>query len=381
MTALGNGNDFENIFEVDLLLEDMLFKELWLGGDMLMPCLGHGGAGPGAEQSCYVNETKICEAMVIHAPMDMALCEGIDGPIGNCMAALSPEQTLFTVTMTCAQGQTAVPLPKTEAERIEFDTGATSAMIPGTLHPQSMHPYVLTAMADQQMTVTIQKNENALAVLSIWGADGTVLISDHAGASTWIGVLPATQDYYIDVISQDAGILDYHLEISVPPLPQPTTSEVFPKEEPFEFGYMQAIVGWGVPPMLPPAFPAEAGLPPVLPSAITTELGIYVFILEYGADCLGAGACHYGVIGGMENSTTVIDHFNTYYPFEAERAEQVELANGITGYFIESVCGANCSDATIWWIYDGYQYMLGLKAGPRETLIGLANGAITNSVP
>ena len=381
MTALGNGNDFENIFEVDLLLEDMLFRQLWLGGDMLIPCLGHGGAGPGAEQSCYVDGAKVCETMIIHAPMDMALCEGIDVPIGNCTAALLPEQTLFTVTMTCAEGQMAVPPPTTDAERIAFDAGATSAMIQGTLPPQSTHPYVLTAMESQQMTVTIHKTENVLAVLSIWGADGTVLISDHAGASTWTGVLPATQDYYIDVISQDAVGFDYHLEVSVPPLAQPTTSEVFPKVEPFEFGYMQAIVGWGVPPMLPPAFPAEAGLPPVLPSAITTELGVYVFILEYGADCQGAGACHYGVIGGMENTTGTIDHFNTYYPFEAERAEQVELVNGITGYFVESICGANCSDATIWWIYDGYQYMLGLKGGPRETLIGLANGAITNSIP
>jgi hypothetical protein len=381
MTALGNGNDFADMWEPGNAIEHMMLTQHWSGGDMLMPCLGHGGGGPAAEQLCFVDGAKICEAMVTVRPENMDLCEGIDGPIGNCLAALSPEQQLFTITLTCAEGQVAVPLPKTEPERITFGAGATSAMIPATLYPESIHPYVLTAMENQQMTVTIHKSEYAVAVLSIWGADGMVLISDHAGADTWTGVLPATQDYYIDVISQDAGLFDYHLEVSVPPLAQPTTSDVFPKVEPFEFGYMQAIVGWGVPPMLPPAFPAEAGLPPVLPSAITTELGIYVFILEYGADCQGAGACHYGVIGGMENSTGVIQHFNTYYPFEAERAEQVELANGITGYFVESQCGASCSDATIWWLYDGYQYMLGLKAGSRDTLIGLASGAITNSVP
>ncbi len=381
MTSLANGNDFENAYAVDLLLEDMLFRRLWLNDDLLTPCLGSGGAGPNAEQSCYVNGAKTCEVMIIYAPLDMALCEGIEGPIGNCMAVLTPEQRVFTIMLTCAEGQMAAPLPKTEPERITFEAGATSAMVQATLYSNAIHPYVLTAMADQQMTVTIHKNEYAVAVFSIWGADGTVLISDHAGASTWTGVLPVTQDYYIDVISQDAGVFDYTLEVIVQPLGSASASQVFPQVEPFEFGYMQSIAGWGVPLMLPPAFPAGEGLPAVLPSPITAEMGKYVFILEYGSDCLGAGACHYGVIGGMENTTGTIQHFNTYYPFEAERAEQVELANGITGYFVESTCGANCNDATIWWLYGGYQYMLGLKAGPRETLIGLADGAILNSVP
>jgi hypothetical protein len=45
------------------------------------------------------------------------------------------------------------------------------------------------------------------------------------------------------------------------------------------------------------------------------------------------------------------------------------------------VCGANCDDARLWWIYDGYEYMLGLKAGRYEDVVALANAAIVNSVP
>ncbi len=38
-------------------------------------------------------------------------------------------------------------------------------------------------------------------ILIVYGADGTVLQSDHAGSATFSGVLPSTQDYLIDVRS------------------------------------------------------------------------------------------------------------------------------------------------------------------------------------
>jgi hypothetical protein len=381
MTVAGDGNKFKGIFDAFDSIQHMMLTQGWWGGDTLTPCLGHGGAGPNAKQSCYVNETKICEAMVTFSPIDMQLCEGIEGPIGVCMAELTPEQQIYKIALTCAQGTMTVPLPKTEPERIEFAAGATSAQVTSTIHPYGLHPYVLTAMEGQQMTVTLHKNENAVAALSIWGLDGTVLISDHAGATFWSGLLPATQDYYIDVISQDPGIFDYTLEISIPPAQSAPNTQVFPKVEPFPFGYMQSIVGFTVPPMLPPEFSTEAGLPEIVPFPITTEMGKYLFSLEYGSDCMGAGACHYGAIGGMQTTSPTPTHFNTYYPFESERAEQVTLAYDITGYFVDYTCGANCNDATVWWIYNGYQYMIGLKAGPRDQVIALANAAITNSIP
>lgn len=46
----------------------------------------------------------------------------------------------------------------------------------------------------------------------------------------------------------------------------------------------------------------------------------------------------------------------------------ITLTYGIQGYFVPSVCGANCSDALVFWIYDGYQYMLGLKSGAQSDL-------------
>jgi hypothetical protein len=283
----------------------------------------------------------------------------IPGPSQECIATLT--------------------LPKTEPTRIEFPAGATSTKISDSLGPHGLGQYVLYAMQDQVMTVNLYPTRPA--VLVIWGVDGTVLVSDHAGATSWSGNLPSTQNYYIDVRSITGETQNYTLGISIPPSKAVTNDQVFPKIEPFSFGLMQPIVAMGVPPMLPPEFPTQAGQPEIVPNGITMENGKYVFILEYGTDCQGAGVCHYGVMAGMANASSTIEHYNTYYPFEAERAEQVPLANGITGYFVEAQCGANCSDATIWWLYGGYQYMLGLKAGPKDMVVALANAAILNSIP
>ena len=57
------------------------------------------------------------------------------------------------------------------------------------------------------------------AILAVWGADGDVLLSDHAEASTFQGVLPATQDYYILVKGRPDGRTSYTMTITVPPLP------------------------------------------------------------------------------------------------------------------------------------------------------------------
>jgi hypothetical protein len=55
--------------------------------------------------------------------------------------------------------------------------------------------------------------------LAVWGADGTVLLSDHAGATEWQGELPATQNYYIGLSGAAAQTL-YRLSVSIPPLGQ-----------------------------------------------------------------------------------------------------------------------------------------------------------------
>ena len=65
--------------------------------------------------------------------------------------------------------------------------------------------------------VTPGTADNPDAVLVIWGADGTVLMSDHAGATAWSGPLPSTQDYYIEVVSVVQDPVSFTLDVTIPP--------------------------------------------------------------------------------------------------------------------------------------------------------------------
>jgi hypothetical protein len=104
-----------------------------------------------------------------------------------------------------------------EAKRIQFAPGAISAQVQGSLAVGESDRYVLSATAAQEMTVNLSDSSAGVsAILIIWGADGTVLISDHADATIWVGEIPFTQDYYIAVRSVIQAPVDYTLEVIIP---------------------------------------------------------------------------------------------------------------------------------------------------------------------
>ena len=297
----------------------------------------------------------------------------------------SPDGRFAAIAGATQECLAAIPAPKTEPARIQFAPGAISAQVTDSLVPGELHPYVLGAMAGQEMTVNLDTSAGGMpvvgsAILVIWGLDGTVLISDHADAVAWQGELPVTQDYYVDVRSVDQTRVDYTLEVIIPPATDSAEEQGLPRVIAPEFQpFVQALVLTGVPPILPPEFPVGEGLPPIFPYIYTTDEGEYELSLDFGQDCQGAGACHYGSLTGKRVAVSVPVGTRSF-PFEAERAFMVTLTQGIPGYFVESVCGANCSDALVFWIYGEYQYMLGIKSGSQSDVINLANAAIENSL-
>jgi hypothetical protein len=54
------------------------------------------------------------------------------------------------------------------------------------------------------------------AILIVWGADGTVLLTDHAEVSSFQGVLPTTQDYFIKVQGRPDRSTTYSITVSIP---------------------------------------------------------------------------------------------------------------------------------------------------------------------
>jgi len=90
------------------------------------------------------------------------------------------------------------------ATRIRFQPGATSATVSGQLAPRQTHEYVLRASAGQVMQVVLWPSEGAN--LLIWGADGTPLKRWPEEEVGWQGILPKTQDYYIQVVALDQAV-------------------------------------------------------------------------------------------------------------------------------------------------------------------------------
>ncbi|MCP4539008.1 MAG: hypothetical protein GY832_17875 [Chloroflexi bacterium] len=341
----------------------------------------YAGGGAGGMLFGYRKENGLCILVVSIEPADNELCSQ-DEPLVVCMDRLTPEQKRYTVDLNCAQDPTweTVTLPKAEPARIEFAPGAISAQVMDNLAAGGLHQYVLNAAVGQEMTVNLVAGSESVTLI-IWGLDGTVLARTILAQPVWVGVLPLTQDYFIDIQSVAQEAVDYVLEVTIPSAADTGAISGLPRVVPPEFQpYMQSLVDAGVPPMLPPEFPVEQGLLVIYPYLFTVDVGEYELSLDYGEDCQGAGACHYGSMSGKQVDSSEPMGTRTF-PFDIGRARTVALANGITGYFSEAVCMANCNDATVYWIYNGYQYMVGLKAGPEANVVALANAAILNFEP
>ncbi len=130
--------------------------------------------------------------------------------------------------------------PTQEPQRIEFAAGATSAAESGHLDASGSALYVLRALQGQTMTVELTFSQGQ-ASLSVWGADGSVLMSDHSEASSFQGSLPASQDYYIQLKGRPDGPTDYQLIVTVPPL-EPNTPTASPQTIHFASGTTSATV-------------------------------------------------------------------------------------------------------------------------------------------
>lgn len=119
--------------------------------------------------------------------------------------------TSYTMTVN-------IPPIQTGIQRIEFPAGSTAATVAGQLGAAGSDQYVLRAAAGQMMDINLSFREGA-AILLVWGADGTVLLTDHAEASSFQGRLPSTQDYYIMVRGQPEGTTSYTMTVSIPAAP------------------------------------------------------------------------------------------------------------------------------------------------------------------
>ncbi|MEH2434799.1 MAG: hypothetical protein V7K25_11210 [Nostoc sp.] len=118
--------------------------------------------------------------------------------------------------------------------------------------------------------------------------------------------------------------------------------------------------------LLPKFIPESDGENPIYAIIEAVTQKKYEILLGFSPDCNGASACRLGVVSA-EAVTRKTLHLT---------GKPVSLARGITGYFVDFSCGAGCSDATLTWRQQGVQYVVGVKAGDRTSLVKMANSAI-----
>ena len=122
----------------------------------------------------------------------------------------------------------------------------------------------------------------------------------------------------------------------------------------------------GLPIRLPVYIPESDGPNPIYALLQSANASKYEIRLAFTSDCTGGNACSLG--------STFAEAITPQSPVLTGKA--VALANGITGYFTDATCGANCSDATLTWEQNSVRYTVAIKAGKVATLVKMANSAI-----
>jgi hypothetical protein len=126
--------------------------------------------------------------------------------------AMDGKTTTYTLIVTARPIKSNPPHPG--VQRIVFAPGAVSAVVSGRVVQGGNNAYVLKASRNQRMLINTTARAPGV-VLTVYGADGTVLMSSMAGAPTFSGNLPSTQDYYITVTAGGAGAFNYSMRVTV----------------------------------------------------------------------------------------------------------------------------------------------------------------------
>ncbi len=88
------------------------------------------------------------------------------------------------------------------------------AQAAGSLEPQGMASYVVNIKAGEETQAAITPADTNF-VLTVVGADGNPLQTDHAGASSFDQTMPVDQDYTFKVINFGDKAQDYTFDIQV----------------------------------------------------------------------------------------------------------------------------------------------------------------------
>lgn len=116
-------------------------------------------------------------------------------------------------------------------------------------------------------------------------------------------------------------------------------------------------------PILLPTYILYTSTPSTAVSIIeTASASQYRLMLAFDKDCNGGNWCRLGLVSGEKITPKTLSLVGT----------PISLGINLTGYFVDSVCGANCTDSTLKWNKNGFRYTVGIKAGKSVDLVNMA---------
>lgn len=167
-----------------------------------------------------------CQPSPAVAPTALPITPPANTALPPTAIPTNPPPTVLPPTATVLPS--AVPAhPKADANatRIEFND-TTMQVSPGDIAPNVTKQFVFGAAAGQTVTIHIAAEPANSLILSVWGADGTLLLSEAAKSSSWQGVVPTKQDYYIAVRSIATQTIGYTFSLRIPPLTAPEATRI-----------------------------------------------------------------------------------------------------------------------------------------------------------
>ncbi|NLG29330.1 MAG: hypothetical protein GX557_15580, partial [Chloroflexi bacterium] len=136
---------------------------------------------------------QLLDVNLVPSPGLTLSVHGLDGAVVINEAAsfrgLLPSTQDYVVTVRTGSSAASYTLNVSIPERVRFASGATSVSREARLGVRQQHAYVLGARAGQQLHVVLATPEDTMRI-SIWGVDGTVLMSGMGGGYEFSGSLP-----------------------------------------------------------------------------------------------------------------------------------------------------------------------------------------------
>ncbi len=185
--------------------------------------------------------------------------------------------TSYTLEISLSGAALAPDLP---ADRLALTPDSSSVLAEGTLQPGQTRRYVIAGEAGQALRAVFP---TGLGIkLTLFGADGSVLVGEEAYANSWQGLLPKTQDYFLDVTSIAGVPVEYGLQVSMPPPPPPAASNSSPEAIRFPPGGSTAQVEGSLRPGETRSYIVEGQAGQEM--WVRFQRGVAVKLVIYGAD-------------------------------------------------------------------------------------------------